>query len=362
MRAIAARAVLFGVGYSALLLGSCSVYDSSLLGSNENALGGNGAAGDAQSAGTDAGGSGASAGGAGTGGTLAGSGGTAGMSEAGQGGEGGKGGDGGQGCEGGDCCPDDPNKTEPGVCGCGVDEALCLTLKTALLHRYSFSGTGTTVTDSRGTAHGVVKGKNAALSGAGTLVLAGGVLPVANDPGQYVQLPANCLTGLSNATFEAWVTWNGGTDSSTYQSHWQRVFDFGEAATLTTGSYLLLTPRAANATGPSRVTFSAGMGQMSESPLVNGGVLSMGSFHFTVVVDKANSLISLYVNGALAGAGTFSGSLAAINATNCWLGRSQYAFDPYFSGTFDEFRVYSSALSAADIAFSHAMGPNPAFL
>jgi len=381
MTAIDARAVLFGLGWSAIALGSCSVYDSSLLAQHENALGGTGNAGDAPTGGADAGGNGASAGlggGAGTGantGGSAGSGGGAGTGGAGTGGAGTGGagtggaagmaetaGAGGQSCDGGDCCPNDPNKTEPGVCGCGVAEAPCLALKTALLHRYTFSGTGTTVTDSRGSANGTVKGKGAALSGNGTLVLAGGVLPVASDPGQYVELPTNCLMGLSNVTFEAWITWNGGTDSATYQSYWQRVFDFGETSTVTTGSYLMLTPRAANGTGPSRVTFSAGMGAMSETPMVSGGQLKAATLHFTVVVDQTNSLISLYTNGALSAAGTFSNSLSVIHSTNCWLGRSQYAGDPYFSGTFDEFRVYSGALSAADIAFSQAMGPNPAFL
>jgi hypothetical protein len=366
------------LGFCAIALASCSLYDSSLLATDGNAHGGMGAMGAAPGAGGGANGSGASAGtdgGAGTDGRAGtdsgtgtgGSAGTGGAATSGTGGMAetagmtGAAGEGGQGCAGGDCCPNDPNKTEPGVCGCGVAEAPCLALKNSLLHRYSFSGTGTTVTDSKGTAHGTVKGKGAALSGNGTLVLAGGVLPITSDPGQYVELPANCLTGLSNVTFEAWIAWKPGTDSSTYQSYWQRVFDFGETATVTTGSYIMLTPRAANATGPSRTTMSAGMGAMSETPIVNGAKLNAATLHFTVVVDQTSSLISLYVNGALSAAGTFTTPLSTIKSSNCWLGRSQYANDPYFSGTFDEFRVYSTALSAADIAFSHSMGPNPAF-
>ena len=377
-RARGARGVLFGLGWSAIALGACSVYDSDLLTPKGDARGGMGAAGATPSGAADAGGSGASAGtdgGAGTGGHAGTDGGTGTGGRAGTGGAGtsgtagtveaagmaGAAGETGQGCAGGDCCPTDPNKTEPGVCGCGVAEAPCLALKNSLLHRYSFSGTGTTVTDSKGTAHGTVKGKAAALSGNGTLALAGGVLPVANDPGQYVELPTNCLMGLSSATFEAWITWKGGTDSSTYQSYWQRVFDFGETSTVTTGSYLMLTPRAANASGPSRITLSAGMGAMSESPMVNGAKLGAAAVHFTVVVDQTSSLISLYLDGALSAAGTFTSPLSVIKSSNCYLGRSQYSGDPYFAGTFDEFRVYSVALSAADIAFSHSMGPNPAF-
>lgn len=33
-----------------------------------------------------------------------------------------------------------------------------------------------------------------------------------------------------------------------------------------------------------------------------------------------------------------------------WIGRSQYAADPYFSGKIDDFRIYRGALSADGIA------------
>jgi len=36
--------------------------------------------------------------------------------------------------------------------------------------------------------------------------------------------------------------------------------------------------------------------------------------------------------------------------TQNWIGRSQYAGDPYFNGKVEEFRIYRGALSAAEIA------------
>jgi hypothetical protein len=42
---------------------------------------------------------------------------------------------------------------------------------------------------------------------------------------------------------------------------------------------------------------------------------------------------------------------------NNYLGKSQYA-DPYLNGLFDEFRIYSVALSAAEIAATYVLGPN----
>ena len=47
---------------------------------------------------------------------------------------------------------------------------------------------------------------------------------------------------------------------------------------------------------------------------------------------------------------------------NCWFGRSQYAQDPGFGGSIEEFRIYSAALSAEEIALSYASGPAPDFL
>src|SRR6266542_1829695 len=64
--------------------------------------------------------------------------------------------------------------------GCS-NATLCSILKSALVHRYSFDGTGTVATDSVGAAHGTVV--NAELAGDGTVVLDG----ASSD--QYVDLP-----------------------------------------------------------------------------------------------------------------------------------------------------------------------------
>ena len=41
-----------------------------------------------------------------------------------------------------------------------------------------------------------------------------------------------------------------------------------------------------------------------------------------------------------------------------WLGRSQYGADPIFDGMFDEFRIYDSRLTAADVVRNYQLGPN----
>jgi hypothetical protein len=50
--------------------------------------------------------------------------------------------------------------------------------------------------------------------------------------------------------------------------------------------------------------------------------------------------------------------LSQIDDVNNWLGRSQFTPDPGFAGTYDEFRIYSAALTDAQIAASFAKGPD----
>src|SRR4029077_14058333 len=70
-----------------------------------------------------------------------------------------------------------------------------------------------------------------------------------------------------------------------------------------------------------------------------------------IAVTLSGSTGTLYVNGT-AVATNASMTLHPSNlgaTTQNWIGRSQYA-DPYLNATVDDFQIYKSALSAADIA------------
>jgi hypothetical protein len=265
-----------------------------------------------------------------------------------------------------DDCPNDPSKTAPGVCGCGFPDAdtpqlaSCTGLKTALVHRYDFEGTGTAVTDRVGTAHGVIKGGAtlSQVSGKGVVVLTGGTT------GPYVDLPNGILSSLTSATLEAWVTWSGG-------NAWQRIFDFGDSTSATPEdnpangkSYLFLTPQTdAGSGGLMRAVYSLSGGAVAAETRVEGtAALAQTLTQVVVVVDATAGKLLLYVDGAQAGEQAFAGSLGSINDVNAWLGRSQYNADPELSGTFHDFRIYNAALSPPQIATSFAGGPDPAFL
>jgi hypothetical protein len=249
-----------------------------------------------------------------------------------------------------DCCPDDPQKTGPGLCGCGVADAPeCAALRAALAHRYSFDAAGASAVDTAASAHGTVE--NTEIQTPGVVQLAGA------DSEQYVDLPNGILSALTNATLEVWLVWHGGDD-------WQRVFDFGssDAGEELQGvgtSYLFLTP--ASSLGTLRVAWSVnGTGQET---LVETAIPlpSEASTHLAVVVDDDNDLLSLYVDGTLQGSAAFADQLATLNDVNNWLGRSQFAADAALAATLDEVRIYRAALTADQLAASYQGGADPLF-
>jgi hypothetical protein len=214
-------------------------------------------------------------------------------------------------------------------------------LGAALVHRYSFDGTGTQATDSVGSAHGTIV--DAALDGSGSLELDGAT------ESQYVDLPDGIISVLSGATFESWVTWQGG-------GFWQRIFDFGDqttGGTLEGDSYVFLSPNGWNTTRAA-IKLSG-----SAEDNVSGAELPQGSVnHLAVVVDPDTQTLSLYWDGTLQASDNFTGALSDINDVNVWLGRSQFEVDAWFSGTFEEFRIYNAALTEAQISTSFEAGPD----
>jgi hypothetical protein len=319
-------------------------------------------AGKANSAGLSGGGVSSGGAGRGGGGAELEAGSPSGGSLAGHAGEmsaGGEGEGGAAGCADGDCCPADPDKTEPGVCGCGVPDqdttqlASCLPLVASLVHRYDFEGGGKAVMDRVGTAHGTVEGQaeQSTLEGKGVLALLGNAA--------YVNLPNGLISDLTSVTIETWVGWNGG-------KAWQRIFDFGESTAMPPEGaqaygkdYLFLTPLS----GYGSARFALSLNGSSNEASVNLGTMFTASInHVACIVDGTNHKLLLYFNGKKTGEVTTNDPLSGVNDVNVWLGRSQYQSDPAFTGTFHEFRIYNRVLTAKELATSYAAGPDPIFL
>ena len=153
--------------------------------------------------------------------------------------------------------------------------------------------------------------------------------------GGYASLPTGIVSSVSNFTIAAWIK----ADSL---SNWMRIFDFGTSTT----NYMFLTPDAGT-TNALRFAIAASSG--SEQQL-NGPALTAGTWYHIAVVLSGNTG-TLYVNGAAVATNSsmtlHPSSLGS--TTHNYLGKSQFSSDPAFLGTIDDFRIYSRALSAAEI-------------
>lgn len=227
-------------------------------------------------------------------------------------------------------------------------------LETSLIHRYSFDGIGTQVVDSRYSAHGVLVGTE--LPGTGQLPLAG------ERSAQYVTLPMGVVSGLGDATFEAWLSWDGGAP-------WQRIFDFGSSsagegvAGKTGVSYLFFATSSSadtrlKPTGTPRLVYSQNGVDDEEVCIVPDPFPIGTSTHVAAVIDGAAHEMLLYRDGELVADCALARPLSAISDVNNWLGHSNYVADVDLSATYDEFRIYGAALTATELRASFAAGPD----
>ena len=214
----------------------------------------------------------------------------------------------------------------------------------ALIHRYDFEGAGSAVVDRVGEADGLLEG-GAELDRQG-----GAVLDGSND---FVSLPPGLISGLDAVTLLAWLTWN---DSPC----WQRVFDFGSQIAgseglLVAGTSLFLAPEGcgtnrmvASIELPNfeRYAIEAAEGLPSGRPLVTG-----------VVVDPGAAELALVLEGQVIERRAMPRLLSDIDDVNGWLGRSQYENDRFLNARVEEFRVYSRALTEAELLATFEAGP-----
>jgi len=255
-----------------------------------------------------------------------------------------------------------------------------------LVHRYSFDEGATgdasnrTIIDSLGGADGTVLGAGATAS-ATQLTLPGG----GSGTAAYVDLPNGLISGLTDATFEAWYT----IDSA---QSWGRIFDFG--STDAPGSNGEVTGPGGGGQGQDYIFYAPSrgaditaqrLGMRNFDPAFGGsdaGTVggtettddpefdqTLGQqYHVAVVIDTDGGdspglgTMTLYIDGALP-PGVDQPvetpiQLANLNDVNNWLGRSNWTADSNFSGSLNEFRIYDEALTATDVADSFLSGPD----
>ncbi|WP_246607887.1 LamG-like jellyroll fold domain-containing protein [Paractinoplanes toevensis] len=185
---------------------------------------------------------------------------------------------------------------------------------------------------------GTLVNSSTAVFADGALQLPGGA-PTSN--GAYVTLPKAILDGRTDLTLSIRVKWDGTL------APWQWIYALGKDTTsrlFTTpysGDGKLLTGVAANVAG-------------AGAEVIGSAALPADAWKtITVTLDTAAGRLTTYLDGAAVSSAattvTAGGLVDAATTSSGYLGKSFYA-DPLFDGAIDDFRVWDTALTAAQVA------------
>ncbi len=149
----------------------------------------------------------------------------------------------------------------------------------------------------------------------------------------YVQLPNDITTSLTDFTVAAWVN----VDKLQW---WPRIFDFGTGQK----NYMFLTQ-----VGGGNLRFAIRTATVDEQQINSTTAISTGTWaHVAVTVQGSTG--TMYINGVAVGTNTnmtlTPSSLGS--TTQNYIAKSQFD-DPALSGSVDEFRIYNRALTNSDI-------------
>jgi autotransporter-associated beta strand protein len=189
---------------------------------------------------------------------------------------------------------------------------------------------GTRVIDSWGANHGML-----AATASRSVGKYGQTLKLDATANSYATLPTGIVSSLSDFTISSWVKMDA-------LANWMRVFDFGTG----TSKYMFLSVQTGSA-GSIRYAVKNGG---SEQGITYNFTTPLNTWTHFAVTQSGNTC-RIYINGTLVATSTsISIKPSTIGSTNQnYLGKSQWP-DPMFKGSIDEFKIYSRALSATEIA------------
>ncbi|TRX11278.1 LamG-like jellyroll fold domain-containing protein [Flavobacterium gawalongense] len=191
---------------------------------------------------------------------------------------------------------------------------------------------GTRSIDSWGANHGTLNTTASRAEGRN-----GQALKLDGTSTSYATLPTGIVSTLADYSISAWVNMDA-------LANWMRVFDFGTG----TSKYMFLSAQAGTS---GQVRFAIKNGGSEQGITYNYTVPLKTWTHFAIT--QSGSTCSMYINGALVASNTaITIKPSDLGSTNLnYLGKSQWN-DPMFKGAIDEFKIYSRALTASEIAGS----------
>ena len=214
-----------------------------------------------------------------------------------------------------------------------------------LANRYSFDDG---VKDSVGGADGTLYGD--ATVADGILHLTGKGDRASLTDGSFAALPANLMSKYASYTIETWARANTGNE------YWGRVWDFGN----TTGDGAVGSGREYTMLAWGSGIYSVKYNDTEKQ--ISTGFPAAGTEDFTYIVysyDSATQTGYLYVNGELRASGTQYGDPTTFKygMPDMWIGKSNFQ-DPYFTGDFQEFRIWHGVINPLQIAADQKAGPD----
>lgn len=222
-----------------------------------------------------------------------------------------------------------------------------------LEHRYDFNSTNDTV----GTANGTLVGTASLTDGA--LVTNGGngsVNGIWSGTGPRMTVDGSAVSGLTGAfTVEDWFT------CTTNWPKFDTLYSFSDS---TADNYLLACPVRGGGPWQSSVAMKGASGTATGSwdYFANGIYLDTPGVHQTVATYDGTTL-TYYVDGVLANYADLPATVTNPGFNLSTLtsiginGGSPYG-DPALTGSTYDFRIYSGALSADQVAKVYALGAN----
>jgi hypothetical protein len=226
--------------------------------------------------------------------------------------------------------------------------SLAANVQAVIIHQYTFNDG--TANDSVGTANGTLLGGGSIAGGQVTL-----------DGASYVDLggPAIAINTLTDGfTLELWST-------NLFDQGYTMTAAFGDTQEWWGKKYVAISTNRGDQVTRAMITDgSDNPGYTTESginqPELYDGlqhqyVLSVGQ---NTAMGTSSLLIGYYIDGEFMGMMNMRDrQISSLGITQAFLGKGTYPGDALWMGDINEFTMYSTALSGADIAASYAAGP-----